>query len=292
MIRLLLLLLLPFMLNASKILSYNIYDRTDRVDVMITFDTPYDGQIKQSTTDSKIILKLEDSSIESSKTKELSSNFLHSLTITPLEDYTQIVASVPPSVVLKASKTSDSYGLRLRFTLPLSQRTATATTTTSNIQSDPLSILPTKKDEGLSNSYYIVIGILIAGIIILFALNKKIASKTGNESSSSPWLFKANQIKEAKGENVTIRFQKNIDERNSVIMLDFGPQSYLVVMGTNNILLDKFTDNKPVTQDDFEAILQNRHQELDDFLKSGNVEEKEPLQIYKEKAASIASYDV
>ncbi len=65
-------------------------------------------------------------------------------------------------------------------------------------------------------------------------------------------------------------------------MLDFAEQSYLVVMGTNNVLLDKFTDNKPVTQDDFETILQNRRKELTEFI-----EEKEPLQIYKEKAASI-----
>ena len=55
--------------------------------------------------------------------------------------------------------------------------------------------------------------------------------------------------------NVSIRFQKNIDSSNSVVMLDFGEQSYLVLMGASNILLDKFTDNKPVSQEDFETIL-------------------------------------
>ena len=59
-------------------------------------------------------------------------------------------------------------------------------------------------------------------------------------------------------------------------------------MGSNNILLDKFNDNKPVTQDDFDTILQNRHQELDDFLQEGNIQEKDPMQIYKEKAANIS----
>lgn len=295
MIRLLLILLIPFLLNASKILSYNIYDRTDRVDVMITFDTPYEGVIKQSAADSKIIIKLEDSSIESSKTKKLSSNFLHSIAIVPMSDYTQIIASVPPSVVLQASKTSDSYGLRLRFTTQKIEDNYTnnenANTQTAQ---NPLSALPTKKSDDISNNYYIVIGILIAGIIILFALNKKIAAKTGNApKSSKSWLFKNNQElkKEDSGENVSIRFQKSINEHNSVVMLDFGQQSYLVIMGTNNILLDKFTDNKPVTQDDFDQILQNRHQELEDFLKNGDNEEKEPLEIYKEKAAGI-SYEV
>lgn len=294
MIRLLLILFIPFLLNASKILSYNIYDRTDRVDVMITFDTPYEGVIKQSVTDSKIIIKLEDSSIESSKTKNLSSNFLRSIAIIPMTDYTEIVAAVPPSVILKASKTSDSYGLRLRFTTKKPAYTSPSSANTpANIQ-NPLSALPTQKGDGISSNYYIVIGILIAGIIVLFILNKKIAAKTGNApQSSKSWLFKNNQElkKTENGENVSIRFQKSINDHNSVVMLDFGAQSYLVLMGTNNILLDKFTDNKPVTQDEFETILQNRHQELEDFLNNGENEGKEPLEIYKEKAAGI-SYDV
>ncbi len=69
MIKYFLILALALSLNAAKILSYNIYDRTDRVDVMITFDTPYDGIIKQSITKSKIIIKLQDASIESEKQK-------------------------------------------------------------------------------------------------------------------------------------------------------------------------------------------------------------------------------
>lgn len=285
MIKLLLILLLPFALYASKILSYNIYDRTDRVDVMITFDTPYDGVIKQSVGTSKIIIKLEGASIESSKTKELTSNFLDSLVISPAEGSTQLIASVPPSVVLKASKTSDSYGLRLRFTNQAPQKT-----NASNEQSsaDPLASLPTKKGDELSSSYYVVVIILVIGIIILFFLNKKIAQNKSKPEYNS-WLFKNDkEMSTASNENVTIRFQKKINEQNSVVMLDFGVQSYLVAMGTNNVLLDKFVDNKPVTQDDFESILQNRHQELDDFLRLDSNEEKEPLQIYKEKAASIS----
>ena len=112
MIKFLLIFLIPFALNASKILSYNVYDRTERVDVMITFDTPYDGSIKQSITNNKIIIKLENSEIESSKSKKLTSKYLQKLTITQMSGYTQIVATVPSSTKLKASKTSDAYGLR------------------------------------------------------------------------------------------------------------------------------------------------------------------------------------
>ena len=304
MIKYLLLFLLPFSLQASKILSYNIYDRSDRADVMITFDTPYDGVIKQSISKSKIIIKLNDASIESSKIKNVSSKFLHSITITPMAGQTQIVASVPSSVRLIASKTSDAYGLRLRFTnVPAKKsniNTAQASTSTS------LSSLPTKKNDDMSTSYYIVVAILIIGILILFILKKKMATKN-IQTQQNPWLFQENKVNnetqpntqtattsDKNNNDISIRFQKTLNENNSVVMLDFGAQSYLVLMGKSNILLDKFTEDKPTTQEDFESILQNRHQELDDFLKvesnnssHENKQPKEALQAYKERAASI-----
>ncbi len=311
MIKYLLLFLLPLtLLQASKILSYNIYDRTDRADVMITFDTPYEGVIKQSISKSKIIIKLSNASIESSKIKNISSKFLHSITITPMSGQTQIVASVPSSVRLIASKTSDSYGLRLRFTNNVAKKSTTKKPHLSTTNS--LSSLPTKKSDDMSTSYYIVVAILIIGIFILFVLKKKMVTKN-RQTQKSPWLFQENQdAKQAQTNtqkpqtkttatampdnknDISIRFQKTLNEKNSVVMLDFGVQSYLVLMGANNILLDKFTDNKPTTQEDFESILQSRHQELDDFLRvesnnssSQNTQPKEALQAYKERAASI-----
>jgi hypothetical protein len=291
MIKLIVIFFLPLALNASKILSYNIYDRTDRADVMLTFDTPYEGSIKQSTSKSKIIIKLTDAQIESAKLKNLSSKFLHSINIVPMSGYTQVVASVPESVNFRASKTSDSYGLRLRF----SPKVATQSKKTTKQPSfNPLSNLPTKKDYGMTQNYYIVIGILIIGILILFFIRKK-ATPAKSQPQKNSWLFKENQAsqplsKENNQNNVSIRFQKNIDNSNSVVMLDFADQSYLVLMGSNNILLDKFTDNKPTTQEDFETILKDRHQELEEFL-SVKEKPKEPLQAYKERAASI-SYEV
>lgn len=285
------LLLLPFALSASTILSYNIYDRTDRVDVMITFDTPYTGVIKQSVSAQNIILKLEDATIESSKTKKLASNFLNAVSITPMAGYTQIVASVPPSVELQASKTSDAYGLRLRFKNIPNQTTQAAKQTQQESSINPLSSLPTKQDGNMSQSYYIVITILVLGILILFYIKRKVMPKPTENS----WLFKSNakqNAPSAASNEVSIRFQKNIDNENSVVMLDFGKQSYFVLMGRNNILLDTFTDDKPVSQSEFESILQNRHQELDAFLKVDAPQKpKEAFQSYREKASSI-SYDL
>ena len=294
MIKFLLLFLLPFSLFASKILSYNIYERTDRADVMLTFDTPYTGQIKQSISKSKIIIKLEDATIESPKIKKVSSRYLHSLTITPINNKTLIVASIAPSTRLIASKTSDGYGLRLRFTDKIAVKSSTATATNA-IQPNSLSTLPTKKDDNMSQSYYVVVAILVLGIFILLYIKKKMKPMPTNTQTPKNWLFKNTQESATPSninmaaQNVSIRFQKAIDDKNSVVMLDFGNQSYLVLMGNSNILLDKFTDNKPTSQKEFDEILQSRHEDLENFLGKSQTEEKqEPLQAYKERAANIA----
>jgi len=287
---LLLFMLLPLSLFASKIISYNIYDRTDRVDLMITFDTPYSGVIKQSKHSKKIIIKLTNAQIESSKIKQLSTKFLQSIVLTPRGEDTQITANVPKGVHFIASKTTDGYGLRLRFTnKPLIKRE-------KQIQKVDKLDLPTKKETALDKNYYLVISIMLFAIVILFFLQKRIKAKT---QADSPWLFKENKSEKKSPQSkqeenkVSIRFQKNIDEKNSVVMIDFAQQSYLVLMGENNILLDKYVDNQPTTQEDFNAILRERHQELDEFLKVEKKSEPistpptEPLQSYKQKAASL-----
>ena len=311
MIKYLLLLILPLSsLLASQILSYNIYDRTDRVDLMITFDTPYHGLIKQSRSKSKIIIKLENASIEAPKIKKVASRFLQSIAITPLKNETRIIATVPQSVRLIASKTSDGYGLRLRFTNKSAMKQNTTLPTENIVNSSTLTGLPTKKGDDLSRSYTIVIAILIIGIIILFYIKKKttpqqLQKAAQQKQQKTPWLFNANATNtpassakqsshaEDSGNNVTIRFQKAIDSHNSVVMLDFGKESYLVLMGNSNILLDKFHENRPSSQQEFESILQSRHEELESFLNNNTstTTVKEPLQAYKERAASLIYSD-
>ena len=79
--KLALLLLLPAILFGSKILSYNIYDRHDHVDVMLTFDTPYEGVLRQNRQGDVIVIKLEAATIDTPIAKEVTSNFLQKLSI-------------------------------------------------------------------------------------------------------------------------------------------------------------------------------------------------------------------
>ena len=58
-------------------------------------------------------------------------------------------------------------------------------------------------------------------------------------------------------------------------------------MENSNILLDKFTDEKPTTQKSFELILQERDRELSLLMNNNTEGGKEPLQAYKERASTI-----
>jgi len=299
----LLLLLLPLSLFGSKILSYNIYDRTERVDVMLTFDTPYNGLIKQSRSNTKIIIKLTDATIEAPKIKKIGSALLESITITPLQNATKLIAIAPSSVRLIASKTADGYGLRLRFTKKM-PRKAESMQQQATANQGRTTTLPTKQPEDLSGSYMLVIAILIIGIAILLYIKKKTQQPLASTQKPLPqggkkWLFQNNtptQEQTPQSNEVTIRFQKAIDANNSVVMLDFGKESYLVLMGNGNILLDKFHDNQPTSQQEFESLLQDRHEELENFLNAQEQpsqpqvaqESKEPLKTYTERAASLA----
>ena len=130
-----------------------------------------------------------------------------------------------------------------------------------------------------------IVIILILGIIIVFALKRSLAKTLNN--SSKPSVFKSkNSI--ANTDEAAIRFQKPLDQNNSVIMLDYAQESYLVIIGNNNIVLDKFHESKPVTQDEFETILENKEQELESYLKLDKIDKTEAREVfesYKEKAS-------
>jgi len=294
---LILLLLLPAFLWGAKILSYNVYDRNDRVDVMLTFDTPYEGVLRQNRQGNTLIIKLEEAFIDAPKVKDVNSKYLEKLTIAPQGEHIEIVAQVSQDVAMQASKTSDSYGLRLRF-MP---STAASSAETPPVDETSLAGLPTKSNSEFEQSYYVVIVIMLIGIAILFWLKQNIAKRTAtmNTEPKTPWLFNKT-AKEPKptqqaaptkaqtdiGGGVHIRFQKSLDANNTVAMLDYGTMSYLVLLGANTILLDKFQDNIPVTQNDFETLLQSKHRELDGYFQLAPTQD-EAFDSYKEKASGV-----
>jgi hypothetical protein len=295
---LILLLLLPAFLWGAKILSYNVYDRNDRVDVMLTFDTPYEGVLRQNRQGNTVVIKLEEAFIDAPTVKNVNSKYLEKLTIAPQGEHIEIVAQVSADVSMQASKTSDSYGLRLRF-MPSAAPTSATEQPAAPVDETSLAGLPTKSNSEFEQSYYVVIVIMLIGIAILFWLKQNIAKRTATIQTEpkTPWLFnktaaepKSTPVTPTKGATdaggVHIRFQKTLDPSHTVAMLDYGTMSYLVLLGNNTILLDKYQDNIPITQNDFETLLQSKHRELDGYFQLAPPQD-EAFDSYKEKASGV-----
>ena len=107
--------LLPALLSAAKIVDYKISKNPDNADVTLTFDAPYQGEVRKSHQKGKVIITLEDAIVDAPRAQNAFSPFLSRLTIRPMGKETKVIAEVPASVEMAASKTSDARRLRLRF---------------------------------------------------------------------------------------------------------------------------------------------------------------------------------
>ena len=265
-------LILQINLLATTLLTYNTYDRDDRVDIMLSFDTPYNGKIFLKKIESGFQITLNNINYNKKILKNINSPIIYQMKITPAKNSINIILKTKKNIHIIASKTTDGFGLRLRakVTQPL-QKVSTAKKQTIN----NFSTLPLDKTGYDNSRYYIVIFILLILLVLLWIIKKKIA----NPSSNKNWLFK-NDINENE---VKILYRKQIDPKNSVLVLSYLDKKYLILTGSSNQLLDKFSSDDIALEgdDEFEQMFAKNRQKLDEFLKVGN----DKLSSYRDKAS-------
>jgi len=261
-------------LLATTLLTYNTYDRDDRVDIMLSFDTPYNGKIFLKKVANGFNITLNNINFNKEVIKNINSPIVNQIRITPAEKNINILIKTKKSINIIASKTTDGFGLRLRAKVSSSMPKTTASkskpTTDNSFNSLPLD------KTGYGNSrYYMVILILVLLLIILWIIKKRVSKP----SSDKNWLFKnyvnANEVK--------ILYRKQIDPKNSVLVLSCMGKKYLILTGSSNQLLDKFTSDNSTDEsdDDFEQMFAKNRQKLDEFLKVGD----DKISSYRDKAS-------
>jgi hypothetical protein len=254
------------LMSASNILGTKIDAGPSSVKILLTFDTPYEGEIRQSTRENGIVIRLTKASVESPSIDKLPSTVANKVSITPLGDQTQIVVEAPAPIVLSASKSSDAYGLRLQIAQP--------------------SVAPKKHaenpDAGFMGNYSILAAVAISGIAVFFLLMRRV-SYAGKRPIKTAFLGRKRSV----ADEAMVRFQKPIDKKNRVALIDYAGMSYLVVLGTTNLLLEKFRRSEAMDNDAFEQLLQAKRHEIDAFVVQTTEREEliEPLESYKAKAS-------
>lgn len=253
-------------LNAANLLTYNIYERSDRVDIMLSFDSPYEGKITQKRGENITILTLNDLTYDSLIEKNINSDILQALSIEPIKDSMKVVLKSEQNIAVIASKTIDGFGLRIR-TKPITKAQKISPSETNPEAQNTTTSIATKPSEDIVDGRYLsVIALLTIMLLFMFWLKKRVANKTTQLKNSKSWLFKED-TKNLTNKEVNVLHKKQIDNTNSVVLLEFEGKKYLVMTGSSNLLLEKFSQDDIKDNSDFEKAFEDNRKKLDEYLR-------------------------
>ena len=160
-------------LFASTITSHNIYVRENRVDIMLSFDTPFDNPVQQQKGEDFIKITLIGVKINSKINEVIDSDFVTQMNITSYEGKIEVLLKTIESATIIASKTVDGFGLRLR----VQAKIKAPKDKLANIKDSIKKEIQAKDKSSVDYSkYYMVIAILLL-IFILLLVIKKVVEK-------------------------------------------------------------------------------------------------------------------
>lgn len=238
--------LLTLLSAKTQIISHNIYQQDDFIDLMLSFDMPYDGKIVKKEESNSTLLMLEQITIDKKIHRDINNSIAQLIEIIP--DQTQVFVKVTSKTPfeLSASKTIDNTGLRIRLK---SQALQTL---------DDFRTLQTKKEDDISQSFLKVVIVLLFLFALLYALKRWMLSP----GKSSSWLFNMKQSDEI--DDIKIVKQKVIDMKHKVVLIAYKEKRYLVLMGENSLLLDTYDADE---ENQFDHHLNENKTKLDSILK-------------------------
>ncbi|MBP1680672.1 MAG: rane protein [Proteobacteria bacterium] len=267
--------------NASNLLTYNVYERSDRVDIMLSFDAPHEGGISQKNDATSITLTINDLGYDKMIEKSINSNIIQELTIIPEKNNTlKVVLKSDKKVSVVASKTVDGFGLRIRSSIM--QAPVQSASETVSASSLPATASST---DFVDTRYIIVIVILLFLVVLMLWIKKRLGIQTIKPASAASngggksWLFNP---KTGSQQEVNVLHKKQIDNQNSVVLFEYGTIKYLVMTGNSNVLLEKFQNGEVKDDNDFEKVFEENRRRLDDYLKL----QDNKLSTYKNKASA------
>jgi len=263
-------------LFSANLLTYNVYERSDRIDVMLSFDSPHEGSISQKNDASSITLSINDLHYDKMVEKSINSAIIQELVIIPDNNSLKVTLKSDKKISVIASKTVDGFGLRIRGSIM--QASAQAPTNTPVATANPST---SSVEDLLDTRYLLVMGVLILLVGIMLWVRKRMNSSVKNASTNGgkSWLFNP---KTGVSKEVTLLHKRPLDNQNSVVLFEYGDIKYLVMTGNTNVLLEKFQHGEVKDNSDFEKVFEENRRRLDEYLKLQDTK----LNTYKNKASA------
>ncbi len=261
---LLLLFTLVISLFSSTLTQWHLYPKKDSVDIMLSFDTPYKGKIKQKKEDFSKIFILENSHIEQNITKEVNTPLLRKMQLISIDNQLYIKLSAQNSIDVDASKTIDNYGLRLRIKPEASP-----------LFKEELVPYQTKKEDHIATAYLKVLFVMALLLGVLYLFKRWLNQRQGMTKGS--WLFQ--NIKKDKKDSIQILQQRPLDMKNRIVHIVYKEKEYLLLLGNSNLLLDTFSHHD---SNDFDTVLSENEEALEQFIR----QDKSQVDAYKAKLSA------
>jgi len=281
---------------STEITDYNIFEREDRVDVMISFDSPYNGSISKQSGEGYVNLLLNDIYIKDDIEQVFNNPSIQTLKIYQDGANVNILVGSKEELSVIASKSAEGYGLRLRFTTksgilksPQDSNIEGITKTTQNREGTPIeSVL---KTEGLDYRHYMsVFGVLLVLIGVLLYIKRRVPTvRSGTLPIKNSWLFGG---KDFKKEDIKLISQKYLEPKTKVMIVEIYKKRYaLLVTPTSSTLIDRVGDEKDeeIHEDNrFQSMLNENKEKLQEYL---SIEDKRFEELKRQAGRDISLFD-
>jgi len=265
-------------LFSANLLTYNVYERSDRIDVMLSFDSPHEGSISQKNDPASITLTISDLHYDKMVEKSINSPIIQDLLIIPEGNSLKVSLKSDKKISVVASKTVDGFGLRIRGSIMQASQAPVATPSPSIADAS----VGTNASDFLDTRYVIVIAVLLVLSFVMLWIRKRLNTlpqKNRSTGAGKSWLFNP---KTGIPQEVTLLHKKPLDTNNSVVLFEYGEIKYLVMTGNTNVLLEKFQNGEVKDNSDFEKVFEDNRRRLDEYLKLQDTK----LNTYKNKASA------
>lgn len=276
--RYLLFIFLSLPLFGVNLLTYNLYQRDQRVDLMLSFDAPYDGKIVQKVENGINILTLNGVSFLENVDKTLDSAILQTMSIEGSKTLTNIVLWADKPVTIEAAMTKDKFGLRVRV---LGGQEAINPSLSPTVNTQNTAIKYANKQPMFDGRYIAVLAFLIVLIIMLLFIKRYLTSARNISYGVGDMKSPLQKFMRNDKKNIDIIFQRPLDRQNQIMLLKHENRKYLIIVGSSNVVLDRFGADNIQTSDDFEVFFEENRQRLGKFLE----ERQNSLSDYKQKAS-------
>ena len=249
-------------LFGAELISYNIYDRNDRVDLMLSFDSVYNGNISQKTEKNFTLVTLNDVKYSKEELKNLNSNLVSKVQISSKDNKTYIMFQNKTKTNLNISSINDKFGVRIRVSSENFNENSNppALALTGNLlnsnaaeeQTQELKIKNSSLESYDYTQYILVILVLVLLLVGLWWFKRTINSKIFPNSK-----------------NFNISFQRPLDRNNQFIIIDYNNKRYVMIVGASNLLLESTEiteDELQKDKDSFDSVFEENKRKIQNLI--------------------------